>query len=104
MSYSIVHRRIKLADPPNKQDLTDNLVACEDIIQIELCGRALNIDYDCRLILWREIENQLLDYQVIPAAGVLSNLQRSWYRFSDQNIRGNANHQPACCNKPPRQR
>ncbi|MEH6579151.1 MAG: hypothetical protein V7731_18985 [Amphritea sp.] len=103
MNDSTIHHRIRLSDIPEQRELEEVLLACEGVLQVSVREQLLDIRYDCQIILWQDIEHLLQQHQVAPAAGLLNRLKRCWFRFSDQNIRDSANHQAACCNKPPRQ-
>lgn len=61
----------------------------------------LRVSYDASKCSLEEIEKILLAHRCGIADDRWTRLKRNWYRFTDENARGNAEHVPHCCNKPP---
>lgn len=64
-------------------------------------SRRLDIEYDASQLQIGEVREIVRDQGGEFERGWWANLRAHWYRFTDQNIRDNARHEPHCCNKAP---
>ena len=61
------------------------------------------ITYDASQINYCNFIDILIKKDVHPVNNWWNRLKSSWYQFTDENAKENANAPPApCCNKPPR--
>ncbi|PCI63263.1 MAG: hypothetical protein COB35_01325 [Gammaproteobacteria bacterium] len=61
----------------------------------------LTVAYDASHFDIEHLEVVLPKYGFEVAHQWWNNLKESYYKFTDQNIKDNAEHQPSCCHKPP---
>jgi hypothetical protein len=72
-----------------------------DTVELDSDSRRLDVTYDASQLQFPELTDILLRHGVEPERGWWARFRASWYRFTDQNIRDNARHEPHCCNKAP---
>ena len=99
-----VVRRIRMAARPDEAGQSLARLRAEPGV-LEVCWDAsastLELGYDVL-----ETDSSALEAWLVAAGWRPRNDRwsrlRAWYRrFSDRNLRDNARHRPACCNRPP---
>lgn len=63
--------------------------------------RMLNFSYDAAMICIDDIEEVLNKHAVEVGHSWWNRFKEGYYRFSDQNVKDNATHDPVCCNQIP---
>ena len=64
-------------------------------------GHLLEVAYDGAKRQLADVEATLARHGARLATDWRMRLKCSWYRFTEENVRANAQHVPHCCNKPP---
>lgn len=64
-------------------------------------SKILTVAYDASHFDVERLEIILEKYSYKIASSWWNHLKESYYKFTDQNIKDNAEHQPSCCHKPP---
>jgi len=63
--------------------------------------QTLNVAYDASHFSVEQLEDILDSYNFSVAHDWWTKTKESYYKFTDQNIKDNSEHQPSCCHKPP---
>ena len=64
-------------------------------------GNRLMVTYDGTHWSTDELLDLIAGYGGQLASGWWTRRKLAWYRFTDDNVRANANHEPFCCSKIP---
>jgi len=72
-----------------------------DNVSLANKDKNLTLAYDASHFDIEHLEIILPKYGFEVAHQWWNNLKESYYKFTDQNIKDNAEHQPSCCHKPP---
>ncbi|WP_067867215.1 hypothetical protein [Neptuniibacter marinus] len=100
--YSTETRNIYFSQQGDSERLTAELSNLDGVIGLLMSEDWLEVSYDATKIQWKSIEQAITNNQFEVKPSLLSKWKRSWYQYSDENIRDNFNHKPHCCNKSPK--
>ena len=95
-------RNVKFSRVGDSEKLTEELSNLDGVIGLLMAEDWLEVSYDAAQIQWKGIEQVITNNQFELKSDLLSKWKRSWYQYSDVNVRDNFNHKPHCCNKPPK--
>lgn len=95
-------RKIRFSQLGDCEGLTIELSNLDGVIGLLMHEDWLEVSYDATRIQWKRIEQATDNNQFGIKPSLLGKWKRSWYQFSDENIRDNSNHKPHCCNRPPK--
>jgi hypothetical protein len=101
---SLVVRKLKLNFVnENKTTLLTALgqIAAVDKVLFNQQRQTLTVSYDASRCDLNVIETLLAKYNIVITDDWWMRVKKSYYQFSDQNIKDNASHQATCCHKPP---
>ncbi len=102
---NLVFRKLKLVklDQNNYASLyteIDNIFGVDDV-NLDSQTKQLSIAYDATHCNLAMIEKIMAKYGVFFANSWWNRLKVSYYKFVDQNLQDNANHQATCCHHAP---
>ncbi len=100
--YSEVTRHINFSQLGDDEGLTKELSNLDGVTKLNVSEDWLEVSYDAIKIQWNKIERATANNQFEIKPSLLGKWKRSWYQYSDENIRDNFNHKPHCCNKSPK--
>lgn len=95
-------RYIKFSHVGDSETLTEELFQQDGVIGLLMAENWLEVSYDATKIQWLGIEQIITNNQFVLKSSLLSKWKRSWYQYSDENVRDNFGHRAHCCNKPPK--
>jgi hypothetical protein len=72
-----------------------------DSVSFDSALCVLNMAYDATRVNLENIEVVLNSFEIFIAHDWWTHLKDEYYRFVDQNVKDNANHEPWSCHKPP---
>ncbi|TCK02345.1 heavy-metal-associated domain-containing protein [Marinobacterium mangrovicola] len=74
-----------------------------DSVRLDPDSQRLDIAYDASVLQLDQIEAIVRSHGSDLDQGWWTRFKEGWYRYTDQNIKDNAKHEPFCCSKvPPR--
>ncbi|WP_114417957.1 hypothetical protein [Marinospirillum perlucidum] len=84
------------------QQLLEGLNRLEAVDQASRSDKnLLHLTYDARYWSTQQTLELIKSYRGYLKNSWWTRRKISWYRFTDENARANAKHQPHCCSKPP---
>lgn len=72
-----------------------------DAVALDPATRRLDIAYDASVLQLEQIEAIVRRHGSDLDHGWWTRFKEGWYRYTDQNARDNARHEPWCCSKTP---
>jgi len=101
----VVERRLRVAgaDAAGLARAAQGLAGLPGVrrVAVEAPRRRLRVCYDASQVGYGEIEAALEDIGLRPDGGFAQRWRSAWYRYLDENARGNARQRPAgCCSRP----
>lgn len=103
---NLVNRHLKLqgVTEENKEAIItkiDTLIGIESVSFDELTA-TLNMAYDATHCDLKGIETLLQAHGADTSDGLFTKIKEGYYKFVDQNIKDNDEHEPHCCNAMPK--
>jgi hypothetical protein len=100
-SESQMVRTIKL-DTTNLQPAVELLQGLEGVEVVEQSApQKLRVTYNISKTGWGTLCEHIKSIGAYKQSGMLNRWRDVWREFTEQNMRDNLSHQPACCSKPP---
>lgn len=102
-----VTRHLVLVTPINTTQLNaaiaeiDQLYGLDDVTFDEKSAR-LDFSYDASRLCIDCVEEVLEKHSIYPKHGWWTHFKEEYYRFVDQNVKDNAQHEPWSCHQTPR--
>jgi len=102
-----VRRRIKipgLVNPEDARVIEEALINLPGFreTRVNSTRRLIDIRYDVTQTYYPSLLKILDDAGYPPSRSWWSRCKRSWFAFTEDNMRQNAKAPPPCCNKPPK--
>lgn len=97
----LVNHQICINPTTLHQILLPELHALPGIQRVELSQHRLILTYDVVRLQWTQIDGLLTRHSAFRHS-LGDRLRRSWYSFSDTNLKDNTTYKRHCCNRPPR--
>ena len=102
---NLVVRHIKLEDCPAEQveaatKEIDEIIGLDDI-SFDEASNVINLAYDASKICIDGVEDILRKHNVVVSHDWWTRFKEGYYRFVDENVRENSNHEPLSCHKSP---
>lgn len=97
----IVTHQIRIKPETRQQALLSELHALPGMQRAEFSQHRLTLTYDVVSLQWPQID-ALLRRHHATRQGLYDRWRRSWFCFSDTNLKDNATYRGHCCNRPPR--